>query len=169
MELEWMTCGTRWPSLPVPILETSLKPGRKAGRSAHLPSCCRSHQWCRLGVQGRTPELLWPRRETKPSDGQRCASGRWPVRLGAWRCWCVAGRQLTGHQLGKRHSGQHGLGLSPSPMGLQEDGSLSIYANLGRRTQPLYRATGWLWPESFGTNHLFSFTRTCSFCPGHYK
>lgn len=38
---------------------------------------------------------------------------------------------------------------------------LLLYPNWGHRTQPLCRATGWLWPES-----AFSFTKACSFVPG---
>lgn len=32
-------------------------------------------------------------------------------------------------------------------LGIQEDASLPPYPNQSHRTQPLYRATGWLWPE----------------------
>ena len=62
--------------------------------------------------------------------------------------------QLTRYQQGKLQSGQHGLGLSPSLMGLQEEASLSLYPNQGHKTQPLCRATGWFWPKSEFWNQL---------------
>lgn len=73
---------------------------------------------------------------------------------GGSRWWCVARTQLTRHQLAKLQHGQQRLGLSPSPMGLQE-ASLSFYPNQGHW---LVLARKWVWnqlPVFFHKDILF--------------